>query len=186
MRRAVGVDQRRRDGRRAADDARSRRRTRRRRRPRLYHGTQSPTEERLRGSPGGRCRQMEAPALAGKRGGRFPLAARGRSGRTAGPGEVIGIAAERVAHQRQIEAAAGLRLPDMGHFVDEQALPAERLGEKSSDHRSPCGMEVDVAGRRHRRCLRLERPPFALDQPDLANNRSPRRTPIGRARFRRG
>src|SRR3990170_2863975 len=30
--------------------------------------------------------------------------------------EDVGIAAERVAHQRQIEAAAGLRLPDVGHF----------------------------------------------------------------------
>ena len=34
----------------------------------------------------------------------------------------VGIAAERVAHQRQIEAPVALRLPDVGHFVDEQPL----------------------------------------------------------------
>ncbi len=34
----------------------------------------------------------------------------------------IGIAAERVAHQRQIKAPVALGLPDVSHFVDEEAL----------------------------------------------------------------
>ena len=41
--------------------------------------------------------------------------------------QVVAVAAERVAHQRQIETAAFLRLPDVGHFVDEESLAAERL-----------------------------------------------------------
>jgi len=34
----------------------------------------------------------------------------------------IAVAAERVTHQRKIPAAPGLRLPDMGHLVDEMRL----------------------------------------------------------------
>src|SRR5690349_11138146 len=41
--------------------------------------------------------------------------------------QLVGIAAEGMAHQRQIERAALLRLPDMGHLMDEKALPAEIL-----------------------------------------------------------
>ena len=41
--------------------------------------------------------------------------------------EPITIATERVAHQRQIEASASLGLPDMGHFVNEQALERQAL-----------------------------------------------------------
>src|SRR5438270_700005 len=33
----------------------------------------------------------------------------------------IAVAAEGVAHQEKIEAALRLRLPDVGHFVDEEA-----------------------------------------------------------------
>ena len=36
--------------------------------------------------------------------------------------QLIGVAAEGVAHQRQIEAPLCLRLPDVGHLVDEEAL----------------------------------------------------------------
>ena len=53
--------------------------------------------------------------------------------------ERVGIAAERVAHQRQVEAAACLGLPDMGHFVDKQALAAERLGGEIVGPQSPWG-----------------------------------------------
>ena len=41
--------------------------------------------------------------------------------------QLISVAAERMAHQRQIEAAALLCLPDMGQFVNEEALPMQRL-----------------------------------------------------------
>ena len=41
---------------------------------------------------------------------------------------LIGVAAKGMAHQRQIEAPVALRLPDMGHFVDEQALQRQRRG----------------------------------------------------------
>ena len=53
--------------------------------------------------------------------------------------QAVAVAAERMAHQRQVEAPALLRLPDVGHFVNEQALPMERLAAKSSDQRSPWG-----------------------------------------------
>ena len=44
--------------------------------------------------------------------------------------DAVGVAAKRVAHQRQVKAAAFLRLPDMGHFVQEQRLEVDRgLGE---------------------------------------------------------
>ena len=54
--------------------------------------------------------------------------------------QLIAVAAERVPHQRKIEAPALLRLPDMRELVDEEALPVERLrAEKSSDQRSEWG-----------------------------------------------
>src|SRR5207302_3952257 len=40
--------------------------------------------------------------------------------------QLIAIAAERMAHQRQIEAPLDLRLPDMGHLMDEEALATKR------------------------------------------------------------
>src|SRR4051812_43875399 len=39
--------------------------------------------------------------------------------------QLISVAAERMPHQRQIEAALRLRLPDVRHFMDEEALAAE-------------------------------------------------------------
>jgi len=39
--------------------------------------------------------------------------------------EPIVIAAERMTHQRQPEAPALLRLPDVDHLVNEQTLPGE-------------------------------------------------------------
>ena len=93
--------------------------------------------------------------------------------------KIIGVAAERMAHQRQVEAAARLRLPDVGHFVDEQALPRERLfreivgpqvAMRDGNGYCPVGAIDDA--------LRLERPPFAPDQADpriidrLAEHRS--------------
>jgi hypothetical protein len=36
----------------------------------------------------------------------------------------VAVAAERMTHERQEKSAVPLSLPDMGHFVDEKALPA--------------------------------------------------------------
>src|SRR5690242_17112118 len=44
--------------------------------------------------------------------------------------QIVGIAAERMAHQRQVEAAVGLGLPDVGHLVDEEGLAPETLGRE--------------------------------------------------------
>src|SRR4029079_11544278 len=41
--------------------------------------------------------------------------------------QLIAVTAERVPHQREIEAPALLRLPDMRELVDEKTLPVERL-----------------------------------------------------------
>ena len=42
----------------------------------------------------------------------------------------VAVAAERMTHKRQEITPALLRLPDMGHFVDKQALQRQALGRK--------------------------------------------------------
>src|SRR4051794_27588687 len=44
--------------------------------------------------------------------------------------QCVGIAAEWMPHEWKVEAPAHLGLPDMGHLVDEERLPAERLFRK--------------------------------------------------------
>ncbi len=78
--------------------------------------------------------------------------------------EPIGIAAEGVAHQRQPIFAAGLRLPDMGQLVDEQALRGEGIAGEIVGPGLAVGVEMDVSRRRHDRVSRLERPPRAVDE----------------------
>ena len=82
--------------------------------------------------------------------------------------QTVAVAAERVPHERQIISAAGLRLPDMGHFVDEQALQRQPLPGKILGPQPAGGMEMDIAGRRHHHVPRLKRPPFAADDPHPA------------------
>ena len=72
-----------------------------------------------------------------------------------------------MAHQREVQAAAPLGLPDVRHFVDEEGLPPERLPREIVRPAAAIGMKPDVAGRRHRRIARLERPPFAADSRTL-------------------
>src|SRR4030095_4072378 len=62
---------------------------------------------------------------------------------------LVGIAAERGAHQHQGDGAPYLSLPDMGHFVDEQALQRQSLGREIFRPELALRMEVDVAGRSH-------------------------------------
>src|ERR1041384_7164814 len=59
--------------------------------------------------------------------------------------ELIGVAAERMAHQRQIEAPSLLRLPHMGHFMDEQALPVKRLFREVVGPQIGMRMEMNIA-----------------------------------------
>src|SRR4051812_44418806 len=91
-----------------------------------------------------------------------PVAPKGLSGF-----QFIRITAEGMAHQRQVETAAFLRLPDVGQLVDEEALPAKGLTREIVRPAAAVGMEPDVAHRRHCRAPRLERPPFAKKQPNL-------------------
>src|SRR5436190_2651580 len=79
-------------------------------------------------------------------------------------GEVV--AAKGMAHQRQVEAALGLRLPHVRHFVDEKSLPGERLFREVLRPAAAVRMEIDVAHWRHGSAARLKRPPFALDEED--------------------
>ena len=81
--------------------------------------------------------------------------------------ELIGVSAERVAHQRKVEPSTGLGLPDVRHLVDEQALPMQRFLRKIFRPELRMRMEMDSAHRRHRDAVRLERPPFAANHPDL-------------------
>lgn len=78
---------------------------------------------------------------------------------------LIAVAAERVTHQRQIEAAVSLRLPDMGHFVDEQTLQSERFRREIVRPARIGGVKVNITGRGHDDPLGLERPPAAADDP---------------------
>src|SRR5579884_1058936 len=79
--------------------------------------------------------------------------------------QLVRIAAERVAHQRQIKKAALLRLPDVGHLVNKEALATERLFREVFGPDAAVGMEIDVSHGSHCRIARMEGPPFALHQP---------------------
>lgn len=80
--------------------------------------------------------------------------------------EVVAIAAEWVPHQREVEAPAGLRLPDVRHFMDEQSLAVQRLLPEVVRPQIVMRVEVDVPGRRHHGVPWLEPPPFATDHAD--------------------
>src|SRR6476659_2305971 len=80
--------------------------------------------------------------------------------------DLIGIAAERMPHEEQVEASFRLRLPDVRHLVHEEALAAERFPGEIVGPGSAVRMEIDVAHRRHCGIAGLDRPPFALEQPD--------------------
>lgn len=82
--------------------------------------------------------------------------------------QVVGIATKGMAHQRQVESAAFLGLPYVRHLVDEQTLQLDRLTTEISRPAIAFGVEMDVAGRRHDNPARLQRPPFAADQPHTA------------------
>ena len=75
------------------------------------------------------------------------------------------VAAKRMAHERQVEATFGLRLPHVRHFVDEKALCVERLKRKILSPSAAVRMQIDVAHGGHGRALWLKRPPFAVDHP---------------------
>jgi hypothetical protein len=79
----------------------------------------------------------------------------------------VAVPAEEVTAEEEVEAA--LVLPDVGHFMDEQALvgeahivPAEiRTVERAF------GMEMDCPARCHDRAPRLEREEFVVGNPNL-------------------
>lgn len=81
--------------------------------------------------------------------------------------EPVGISAERMSHQRQIEASARLRLPHMSQLVDEESLSVERLFREIVGPQVGMRMEMHIAHGRHGHALWLEGPPFAPNQPDL-------------------
>src|SRR5207237_6774430 len=64
--------------------------------------------------------------------------------------QAIIITAKWVAHQRQIETAAFLRLPHMRHFVDEIALGGERFAREIVRPAAAVRMEPNGPHRRHR------------------------------------
>ena len=102
-------------------------------------------------------------------GERFPPAAQCHSGRNGFPGsERVIVAAKGVAHQRQIEAAALLRLPDVGHLVNEECPGAAAAHSKNRPTtRRPRGGTRCCPSGAIAASPRLERPPFALEQPHL-------------------
>ena len=75
--------------------------------------------------------------------------------------KLITVTAKWMTHQRQIIFAMFLRLPDMGHFVDEQPLQRQWFGGEIVRPARVGGMEMDVAGRSHDDAPGLERKPSA-------------------------
>src|SRR3546814_392522 len=86
----------------------------------------------------------------------------------------IGIAAEGVAHHRQPPSASLLRLPDMGHFVNEEALQARPFAGEIVAPKRGARMKPEVAVGGHCRASGLERPPAAaVDRHPLIIDRVP-------------
>ena len=81
--------------------------------------------------------------------------------------KLIVVPAEGMAHQRQVETAALLRLPDMRQLVDEKTLPMQGLLAEIVRPEVAVRVKVDVAHRGHCDALRLERPPLAADHSDF-------------------
>ena len=71
--------------------------------------------------------------------------------------EAVIIAAERVAHQREIEPPALLRLPDMDELVDEEALQTQRRFAEIVAVVRARRVEMQMPHRRHHGAARLER-----------------------------
>jgi len=80
--------------------------------------------------------------------------------------ERISVAAEWVAHQRQVKAPALLRLPHMGELVDEDPLLVQGLAGEIFRPEVRMRVEMDVPRGRHCDVAGLKRPPSA---PDHAN-----------------
>lgn len=78
--------------------------------------------------------------------------------------QCIIVAAKGMAPKDQVDAL--LVLPDMGHFVNEQALPFERALAEIRTVERALGAEPEVAVGRHRDLAGLEGPPFAGKDPD--------------------
>ena len=74
--------------------------------------------------------------------------------------QAIIIPAEGVAFQRQENAL--LILPDMRHFMDEQALPVERAFTEIAAEQIVLRMEPEMPIGRHGDPFRLKRKPFAV------------------------
>src|SRR5262249_42621038 len=85
--------------------------------------------------------------------------------------ESVAGTAEGMAHQQQVAASAGLRLPDMGHLMQEQGLQTGPFGAVILAPQPAFGVGVDVAHRRDQYVPGLEREegaaadrhPFAVD-----------------------
>jgi len=79
----------------------------------------------------------------------------------------ISVAAEWMAHERQVKASALLRLPHMGEFVDEDPLLVQGLTGEIFRPEVRMGVEMDVPCRRHCDVAGLKRPPSAADHANL-------------------
>ena len=83
------------------------------------------------------------------------------------PGFVgVAVSAEGMSHQEEVPPAPSLTLPDVGHFVDEEALEVERRGGEVGRPERSVGMEIDIAVRRHGDVAGLQGPPSAADDAD--------------------
>lgn len=77
--------------------------------------------------------------------------------------EIVIIAAERMPDERQKNAL--LMLPDMDHFVDEQALQAKARHTVIIAEQAAFWMEPDIAIGGHRHAAGVKGPPFAVEYP---------------------
>lgn len=75
--------------------------------------------------------------------------------------EAVIIAAPRVAMENQIPFAEHLSLPDVGHFVNKQALQLDRSNAEIIAIGVTQRMKVDMAARGHGYCAPLKWKPLA-------------------------
>jgi hypothetical protein len=80
-------------------------------------------------------------------------------------GDHVSIPAKRVPHEGKVQLAVLLRLENVRHLMNEEALPIERLGGEIWRPERPIRREIDVAVRSHGDVAGLEGPPAAADDP---------------------
>ena len=79
----------------------------------------------------------------------------------------IVITAEWMPHEREVEPPTLLGLPHVRQFMDEQALPMQRLFREILRPKIRMGVEMDTSRGRHGDVAGVKGPPLAADHSDF-------------------